>query len=144
MYLIDTDILVFMLRGNTRVVENMDARAADPRAISVITFAELLYGAAKSARPVENAAKVRRLGRMFQVVDVSGDIVETFAPLKAQLERQGEQLDSFDLLIASTALHLGYIGFPVSGPRTGHSNCGTRSLDCKRAGTGETAALTVK
>jgi tRNA(fMet)-specific endonuclease VapC len=108
MYLIDTDILVFMLRGDTRVAENMEARATDPRAMSVITFGELLYGAAKSARPVENAAKVRRLGRLFPVVDVSEDIVETFAPLKAQLERQGEKLDAFDLLIASTALHLGY------------------------------------
>lgn len=108
MYLIDTDILVFMLRGDTRVAENMEARATDPRAMSVITFGELLYGAAKSAHPVENAAKVRRLGQLFRVVDVSEDIVETFAFLKAQLDCQGQKLDSFDLLIASTALHLGY------------------------------------
>jgi len=108
MYLIDTDILVFLLRGDARVAESMAARAADPKAMSVITYGELLYGAEKSAQSLKNSAEVRRLGQLFRLVDVSEDIVETFAPLKAQLERRGEKLDAFDLLIASTALLLGY------------------------------------
>ena len=42
------------------------------------------------------------------MVDVSRTVVETFALLRVQLEREGQRLDDFDILIAATALNLGY------------------------------------
>jgi tRNA(fMet)-specific endonuclease VapC len=39
---------------------------------------------------------------------VTKAVVETFGELKADLEQDGQRLDDFDLLIASTALMLGY------------------------------------
>lgn len=108
MYLLDSDTLVYVLRGDPKVTGNFEAHAADPKALSVITYGELLYGAMKSARPVENAAKVRRLGELFPVIDVSCAVMETFGALKAELEKQGKKVDDFDLIIASTALHLTY------------------------------------
>ena len=74
----------------------------------MITYAELLYGAARSARSVENAAQVRRLSDTFRIVDITPTIVETFTALKLQTESSGQKLDEFDLLIAATAIHLGY------------------------------------
>ncbi|MCX7429042.1 MAG: type II toxin-antitoxin system VapC family toxin [Planctomycetia bacterium] len=108
MYLLDSDIWIFSLRGHAKVAENLAAHAADPKAMSVISYGELLYGAMKSARPVENAARVRRVGELFPVIDVTWPIVETFGTLKVELERQGGRADDFDLLIASTAIHLSY------------------------------------
>jgi len=108
MYLIDSDILVFLLRGKRRVAESFEAHAADPKALSVISYGELLYGARKSARPVENVAKVRRISDVFPVIDVSPAVMETFGSLKAELEKQGKKIDDFDLIIASTAVHLSY------------------------------------
>ncbi|MGD0783392.1 MAG: PIN domain-containing protein [Candidatus Aminicenantales bacterium] len=108
MYLLDTDVLVFALRGHAKVAENMAAHVADPRALSVITFGELLYGAAKSARPIENAARARRLAELFPIIDLTPPIVETFASLKAEMEMGGHRLDDFDVLIAATAIHVGY------------------------------------
>ena len=108
MYLIDTDVLVFVLRGDGKTAANLQAHAGDPKAVSAISYGELLYGAMKSARPVENAAKVRRIGELFPVVDVSPPVMETFGTLKAELEKRGEKLDDFDLIIASTAIHLSY------------------------------------
>ncbi len=108
MFLIDSDILIFLLRGNRTVAESFEAHAADPKALSVISYGELLYGAMKSARPVENAAKVRRIGELFPVIDVSPAVMETFGSLKADLEKQGKRVDDFDLIIASTAVHLSY------------------------------------
>ena len=108
MFLIDSDILVFLLRGNQRVTERFEAHAADPKALSVISYGELLYGAMKSARPVENTAKVRRIAGLLPVIDVSPAVMETFASLKAELEKQGKRVDDFDLMIASTAIHLSY------------------------------------
>jgi len=108
MYLLDSDILIFLLRGNPKVTENLESRVADPKALSVVSYGELLYGAMRSARPVKNAARVRRLGEVIPVIDVSPGIMETFADIKTGLEGQGARIDDFDLIIAATALHLNY------------------------------------
>jgi tRNA(fMet)-specific endonuclease VapC len=108
MYLIDTDILVYSLKGHERVVHHLRRTATAPKAISVISYGELLYGARKSARCEENLARVRRLGEVLPVIHVSPAIMETFGSLKARLEGTGRRLDDFDLVIAATAITLGY------------------------------------
>lgn len=108
MYLIDTDILIYSLKGDPRVTHHLRRTAGDPKAISVISYGELLYGAHKSARPAENLARVRRLGEVLPVVPVSPAVMESFGALKAQLETGGRRLDDFDLVIAATAMTLGY------------------------------------
>ena len=65
MYLLDTNTLVYLLRGNQGVVDNLSSRAADFKAFSAISYGELIYGAGKSTRPAENLAKVRRLPIFF-------------------------------------------------------------------------------
>jgi len=108
MYLLDSDTLVFLLRRNATVADNFKAHDADPMAMSVVSYGELFYGAMKSSRPMKNAARVRRLGEILHVVDVSPAIMETFGTLKADLEQRGVRLDDFDLMIAATTLHLSY------------------------------------
>jgi len=108
MYLIDTDILVYSLKGDPVVMGHLDRTSASPKAISVICYGELLYGAHKSARPLDNLARVRRLGEVLPVIDVSPAIMEAFGSLKAQLEQSGRRLDDFDLVIAATAITIGY------------------------------------
>lgn len=108
MFLLDTDTLVFILRGQQKVLENFDAHIQYPRAMSVISYGELLCGALKSNRPVENAAKVRHLGDLIPLVEVSPAIIESYAALRADLEKLGLCIDEFDLIIAATALYLSY------------------------------------
>ena len=108
MYLIDTDIVIYALKGDAHVVQHLEAKAAAPKAISIVTYGELLFGAMKSERREQNLAKVRRVGELFPVVDVGRAVMDTFASLKVDLEKQGSRLDDFDLLIAATALVLGY------------------------------------
>ncbi len=45
MYLLDTDIIIYSLKGDPIVVENFKQHAADPKAVSVITYGELIFGA---------------------------------------------------------------------------------------------------
>jgi tRNA(fMet)-specific endonuclease VapC len=108
MYLIDTDILIYSLKGHQQVIDHLQRTAMAPKAISVISYGELLYGARKSARTEENLARVRRLGEVLPVVQVSPAIMEAFGSLKARLEREGRRLDDFDLVIAATAMTMGY------------------------------------
>ncbi len=44
MYLLDTDTLIYFLKGNEAVVENFKACMDAPKAVSVITYGELVYG----------------------------------------------------------------------------------------------------
>lgn len=108
MYLLDTDTIIYSLKGIPAVVENMRLHATDPKAISVITYGELIYGAEKSQQKAKNLAKVRRLREIFPVIELSCSIMDTFGNLKARLNRQGTVIDDFDLIIAATAITMGY------------------------------------
>jgi tRNA(fMet)-specific endonuclease VapC len=108
MYLLDTDTLMYALKGDRQVVRSLEEKAAQPKALSVITYGELFFGAMKSSAPQVNLAKVRRVAELFPVIEVSRAIMETFGCLKADLERRGRIVDDFDLMIASTALVLNY------------------------------------
>ena len=108
MFLIDTDILIYSLKGDPGVMDHLNRTASSAKAISVISYGELLYGAHKSARPIDNLARVRRLGEVLPVIDISPAIMEAFGSLKARLEESGNRLDDFDLVIAATAITIGY------------------------------------
>lgn len=108
MFLLDTDTLIYSLKGHPAVVENFRIHADAPKAISVITYGELLHGAHKSQRVSQNLAKVQHLRELFPVIEVSCAVMETFGRIKAEIGRQGLVVDDFDLIIAATALVLGY------------------------------------
>ncbi len=103
-YLIDTDIIIYSLKNHTQVVENFRRFANAQKSISVITYGELAYGARKSQHTEKNLAKVFRIGELFPVLPVSRTIIDTFASLKASLEKTGRGIDDMDLLIAATAI----------------------------------------
>ncbi len=108
MYLLDTDTIIYALKGDRHVVRRFEEKVAQPKAISVITYGEMFFGAMKSSSQQANLAKVRRVAELFPVVEVSKAVMETFGSLKADLEQRGRVVDDFDLVIASTALILNY------------------------------------
>ena len=70
MYLLDTDTLIYSLKGHKNVVENFRIYADAPKAISVISYGELVFGAEKSVQIAQNLAKVHRLREVFPVIDL--------------------------------------------------------------------------
>tara|TARA_B100000614_G_scaffold236665_1_gene234330 strand:- start:744 stop:1142 length:399 start_codon:yes stop_codon:yes gene_type:complete len=103
-YLIDTDIIIYSLKGEQKVTNSFEERLNDPKSISVITYGELVYGAKKSQQEQKNMARVRRIAEIFPIIDISPAIIETFGDLKATLEKTGNTVADMDLIIASTAL----------------------------------------
>ena len=104
MFLLDTDTLIYSLKGNDAVVRNLATHQRDPLKVSVITIMELYYGAYKSEKAAANLAKVRRIENAFDILSVDFSVAETFGMLKSALESQGTPLDDFDLVIAASAL----------------------------------------
>lgn len=107
-YLIDSDILINSIKGNSRIHQRIVELAAIPKAISIITYGELLYGARKSKQVEKNSSIIYRIAEIFPIIGISRAIMDTFVELKLSLERRGQRLDEFDLMIAATALSLNY------------------------------------
>jgi tRNA(fMet)-specific endonuclease VapC len=103
-YLLDTDTLVYSLKSNEAVHRKFEQYADVPKAISVITYGELLFGARRSQQVIKNLATVKRIAELFPVLEVNVPVMETFAELKTLLYKSGTPLDDMDLIIASTAL----------------------------------------
>ena len=103
-YLIDTDILIYSLKGNEKVISNFQSKKNNPKSISVISYGELIHGAKKSKYVEKNLANVKRLIEIFPVINITPAVMDTFGELKANLEKSGNIIDDMDLLIGSTAL----------------------------------------
>lgn len=104
MYLLDTDTLIFSLKGHKGVLENLARHRHDPLEMSAASVMELYYGAYKSEKVALNLANVRRLESSFRVLPIDYTVTETFGMVKADLETKGTPLDDFDIVIAATAL----------------------------------------
>jgi tRNA(fMet)-specific endonuclease VapC len=104
MYLLDTDIMIYNLKGNEMVRQNLHNHINDPIRISSVTLMELYYGAFKSRKVESNLAKVRKIENSLEIISVNKEQVEIFGMLKVKLEKAGTPLDDFDLILAATAL----------------------------------------
>lgn len=104
MYLLDTDTLVFYLRGREDVRRKLLAVPSPELFTSSVCLGELYYGAAKSQRPADRKTEVDRLRDALRVIPLGNAETERFGELKALLERRGERLADADLMIAATAL----------------------------------------
>lgn len=102
-YLADTDILIDHLRGKKKLDP---ALLKDEVGISIITYGELLYGAEKSVNKEKTKQTVLDFIKNLPIaiIDLSEEIMQKYATVKAGLEKKGQRLDDFDLLIASTAM----------------------------------------
>lgn len=103
-YLIDTNIIIYSIKGDSIVHNHFLKNENIPKSISVITYGELLFGAKKSKNYEKNVAIVYRIKELFPIIDIDKAIIETFSELKINLQKAGSPIDDFDLLIASTAL----------------------------------------
>jgi tRNA(fMet)-specific endonuclease VapC len=108
-YLIDTDIIIYSVKGNDIVQHHFLQKGNIPKAISVITYGELLFGARKSNNIEKNLAIVHRIRELFPVITIDKAIIETFSEIKVHTQKKGISVDDMDLLIASTALTMNHV-----------------------------------
>lgn len=107
-YLLDTNIVVNHIRKKIILGEKV---LRDGAAISIITLAELFYGAHKSDNPTKSLESIDTTIELLklELVNLSEQIVIEFGNLKVGLEAKGQRLEDFDLLIGATAKTLSLI-----------------------------------
>lgn len=105
-FLLDTDTCIYLLNDFASVKENVQQVGVDSLGLSIITLAELFFGAYHSQKVEHNLKRVREFSSPPgpRILPVTEAIVKEYGEIKADLVRRGEIIGDFDLLIASTAL----------------------------------------
>ncbi len=104
MFLLDTDTVIYSLKGHATVKRNLERNLDAALKICIVTLMELYYGAYKSQKVASNLGKVKHLEAALEVIPLGVESAEVFAMLKADLEKTGTPLDDFDTILAACAL----------------------------------------
>ena len=105
-YLLDTNICVFLLRGQYHIDQKLDKVGLENCCISEITEAELKYGA-ELGRKKGVRQRIERLNEFLSSIRILpiSDAIDLYASEKARLRLAGTPAaDDFDLLIGCTAI----------------------------------------
>lgn len=104
-YLIDTDTIIFALRGDSSVLVKFEENKNLPISISMITYAELVFGAKRSQNEQKNMIKVNHIRDIYPIEELNEGVMEVFADIKAKMFDKGIRIEDMDLLIAATAIY---------------------------------------
>jgi tRNA(fMet)-specific endonuclease VapC len=108
-YLLDTNLCILVLRDHPPMLRDRFNNEADGLCISTIVLTELLHGAAKSARPDHNRHEVERFAARLEVLPFDAGAADHAADIRANLERRGQTIGGYDLLIAGHARSRGLV-----------------------------------
>ena len=109
-YLIDTNTVSALMRGQERVAARVAKTPREDVAISQVTVAEVEFGlrylaASKRRRTLE--AQWAAIGSELIRLPWDDEVSRRFGERKARLERAGERMSDFDLAIAVHAVAYG-------------------------------------
>ncbi len=108
--LIDSSVLIAAERGGLELQAALDTRPDEPVGIAAVTASELLHGTHRigGVRLVQARAFVELWLGVLPVVPFELQSARVHATLAADLGRKGTPIGAHDLMIAATAVHLGY------------------------------------
>lgn len=108
-YMLDTNLCIRVLRDRPAGLrERFNAEAAS-LCISTVTLAELLYGAERSTRPSQVRREVEAFAGRLEVLAFAAEAAAHYAEIRADLERKGQVIGPYDLMIAGHARSRGLV-----------------------------------
>ncbi|PPQ35044.1 type II toxin-antitoxin system VapC family toxin [Rhodopila globiformis] len=108
-HMLDTNLCIRLLRDRPQGLRVRFNAEADTLCISTVTLAELVRGAAKSARAAENRRQVEGLAGRLAVLSFDEDAAAHAGDIYADLERKGMLIGPYDILIAGHARSRGLV-----------------------------------
>ena len=108
-YLLDTNIVIYILkRRPVEVLAKFNAHASR-MAISSITLAELLHGAEKSSRVSDNLSVIEDFCARLEVLPYGVKAAQHYGAIRAHVEKLGRPIGVNDLHIAGHARSEGLV-----------------------------------
>ena len=88
MYLLDTNIISYWMRGDRKVIDRIKKHAPSELFQSTITLAEILYGIEKSPmRKKERRSKIKQISSVLGMFSFDEAAAREYAVIRAKLER---------------------------------------------------------
>jgi tRNA(fMet)-specific endonuclease VapC len=103
-HLLDTNTCVAVLRQKPGVAERLQRLAPAEVAVSMVTVYELFCGVEKARNPEAERQKVERFLSVVPELPFDRAAAEIAAQVRVSLEKRGEIIGPYDLLIAGQAL----------------------------------------
>jgi len=107
----DTSVLIALERDSLKFENLFEGREDEPFGISAITVSELLHGvhrADSEKRRLKREAYVEKIIETFPLYSFDLGPARIYARIWAHLAKKGAVIGSHDLIIASTAISLGF------------------------------------
>ena len=108
-YLLDTNIVIYVLKRRPKEVLEIFNRNASRMAISSITLSELINGAEKSPNVDKNLEAIEEFVSHLDVLPYDAKASQHYGQIKAALEKRGEIIGENDIHIAAHAISQGLI-----------------------------------
>jgi tRNA(fMet)-specific endonuclease VapC len=104
-YILDTNTVSYVIKGNIPAVrERLLKIPISQVSISVITEAELRFGVARRPEATRLKIAIEEFLIRISVLPWDSEVAQVYAQVRAALERVGQPLGNFDLMIAAQAL----------------------------------------
>lgn len=106
--MLDTNICIYIQRQKpAHVLERFQKLKYGEAVISLITWGELLYGAAKSQQREKTLAALEDFSLLIPVLPMSSGCGKAYGEIRAGLEGDGLPIGNNDLWIAAHAISVG-------------------------------------
>jgi tRNA(fMet)-specific endonuclease VapC len=106
-HLLDTNICVAIIRRRApEVLAGLQQMVPGSVGVSIITVAELEFGAAKSLHPQRNRDALEQFLLPLEILDYDSAAAQHYGDLRLQLENAGTPIGPLDTLIAAQARSL--------------------------------------
>lgn len=103
-YMLDTDICSYVIRERPlQVFEHFKQVEMEQICISVITYAELIYGVEHSSSKKINQAVIDDFIKHLNIVSWDEEAAKHYGNIRAYLQADGQIIGSMDLMIAAHA-----------------------------------------
>jgi tRNA(fMet)-specific endonuclease VapC len=104
MYILDTDICVFWLKGNRSIEMIIEKQGIENVFVTIITACELYFGAYNSQKKDDNMSALDDLFSMIGIIQTTSEVARIFGETKTRLKKFGKLINDADLLIASIVI----------------------------------------
>ncbi len=102
-YLLDTNIVIYVLKRRPLEVLGIFNKNANRMAISAITLSELIYGAEKSKNITRNLEAIEDFISHLEVLPYNANASQHYGMIKSDLEKKGAIIGINDIHIAAHA-----------------------------------------
>ena len=103
-YMLDTDICSYIIRERPlEVFDHFETVKMDQLCISVITYAELIYGVEHSSSKKINKLIVDQFVQHLSIIDWDKKAAEHYGNIREFLQARGNVIGAMDMMIAAHA-----------------------------------------